>query len=117
MKISGKVIDKQTGAPLQLVNLAIKGTSKGTYTDQDGNFSLEVPASKFLHVSHLGHKSLEFKPQRSNLTIELEPTVHFVNEVTITPDPEEGNPSFRFLIVAGLILIAGGILLIGHKMM
>ncbi len=42
--ITGKVTDEQ-GLPLPGVNIMVKGTSIGTITDMDGNYSLSVPAS------------------------------------------------------------------------
>lgn len=38
----GTVVDKTTGEPLPGVNVLQKGTSNGTITDWDGNFSLKV---------------------------------------------------------------------------
>lgn len=39
--IRGKLFDKETGEPLMFANVGLKGTSIGTMTDFDGNFSLE----------------------------------------------------------------------------
>ncbi|MCF0054789.1 SusC/RagA family TonB-linked outer membrane protein [Dyadobacter sp. CY356] len=41
--IKGKVTDQVTGEGLPGVNIVIKGTQKGTATDVDGNFVLQVP--------------------------------------------------------------------------
>ena len=52
--ISGKVTD-ETGAPVPGATVIVKGTSIGTVTDYDGNFTLGVPATaKALVFSFIG---------------------------------------------------------------
>ena len=40
--ISGNVTEAATGSPLPGVDVIIKGTTRGTATDFDGNYSLDV---------------------------------------------------------------------------
>lgn len=56
--VKGKVVD-ESGEPLPGATLQQKGTTTGTVTDFDGNFSLPVPADATLIVSFVGHKSVE----------------------------------------------------------
>jgi outer membrane receptor protein involved in Fe transport len=42
--IRGKLIDNETGEPMLFANVGIKGTTIGTNSDFDGNFSLESPS-------------------------------------------------------------------------
>lgn len=57
--IRGKVIDKSGGA-LPGVTVVAKGTSKGTITDADGNYSLNsIPADATLIFSFVGMKAQE----------------------------------------------------------
>jgi len=52
--ITGKVIDI-TGAPLPGVTIMIKGTTTGTVTDIDGNYTLKIPeGAKVLVFSYIG---------------------------------------------------------------
>ncbi|UCH15829.1 MAG: carboxypeptidase-like regulatory domain-containing protein, partial [Bacteroidales bacterium] len=39
--ISGKVIDIETQQPLPYVNIILEGTTTGTISDEDGNFSID----------------------------------------------------------------------------
>lgn len=56
-RISGKITDN-AGVSLIGVNIMIKGTTKGTITDIDGNFALEdVPANAILEISYIGYAS------------------------------------------------------------
>lgn len=52
-----KASDDETGLPG--ARIMIKGTTEGTTTDEDGNFSLSVPADAVLMVSSIGYASQE----------------------------------------------------------
>lgn len=41
--VTGTVTDAEDGMPLPQVNVLVKGTTTGTFTDFDGKFSLKVP--------------------------------------------------------------------------
>lgn len=59
MTVSGTVTDARDGSTLPGVNIVVVGTTVGTITDIDGNFTLAVPASaKELMVSMVGYASL-----------------------------------------------------------
>ncbi|MCF6239764.1 MAG: TonB-dependent receptor plug domain-containing protein [Bacteroidales bacterium] len=56
--ITGKVTDASDGSPLPGVNIAVVGTSQGTITDLDGNYSLKVPDNNAsLSFSFLGYET------------------------------------------------------------
>ena len=57
--ITGTVTDKANAMPLPGVNVIIKGTSRGTSTDFDGNFTLEVNQGETIVVSYLGYTTQE----------------------------------------------------------
>ena len=54
--ITGNVTDGSTGEPLIGVSIMLKGSSEGTTTDLDGNFSLSVPVKAQLEFSYIGYK-------------------------------------------------------------
>lgn len=56
--IKGKVIDAQ-GEAIIGANVRIKGTSIGTITDIDGNFTLEVTPNSVIEISYIGYVSQE----------------------------------------------------------
>lgn len=60
--ITGKITDKN-GESLIGANIVEKGTTNGTVTDIDGNFSLQVAEGAMLHISYIG-----FLPQDINTT-------------------------------------------------
>lgn len=53
-KITGTVVD-QSGEPIIGANVMVKGTTNGTITDFDGNFSLDASAGQELVVSYIGY--------------------------------------------------------------
>lgn len=57
-KISGKVQD-EFGSPMPGVTVMIQGTTSGTVTDVDGNFSLDAAEGQILVFSFIGFKSQE----------------------------------------------------------
>ncbi len=67
-KVSGKVVDFKTGEELIGVTIMIKGSARGTVTDFNGNYSLEIPntTNETLVFSYIGYDGLE--EQVNNLT-------------------------------------------------
>ena len=58
--LSGKVTASSTGETLIGVNILIKGTTTGTVTDFDGNYTLEVPSNDaILILSYCGFATKE----------------------------------------------------------
>jgi len=68
IQFSGTVIDGQTKETLIGANVIVKGTSNGTSTDFNGNFTLSVP-EKFpiiLEISYLGYKIIDSEVTSKN---------------------------------------------------
>ncbi len=57
-KISGTVLDKE-GIPVIGANVSVKGTTIGTITDVDGEFTLDVPSGAILQISYIGYLAQE----------------------------------------------------------
>lgn len=72
----GNVVSKSDGQPLPGVNVVVKGTTAGTITDFDGNYSLSVDNGQTLVFSFLGFKNQEvvFAGQPINVSLEEEST-------------------------------------------
>lgn len=71
--ISGKVTSSD-GSPVVQATLAVEGTSYGTYSDDNGNYTLSLPEGKYtLVVSFVG-----FKSQRKNIGLTGKKVVDFV---------------------------------------
>ncbi|WP_461055111.1 SusC/RagA family TonB-linked outer membrane protein [Spirosoma arcticum] len=82
--INGTVTD-DGGQVLPGVSIIVKGTSKGTNTDQNGNFQISIPAGNSILVfSFVGYEPQEVAVgNRSNLTISLKTDQKSLNEVVV----------------------------------
>jgi hypothetical protein len=56
--ISGKITDQQ-GEPIIGANIVEKGTTNGTVTDIDGNFSLQVGEEAVVQITYIGYLEQE----------------------------------------------------------
>ena len=74
--ISGSVTDAETNEPIPGVNIVIQGTTEGTNTDFDGNFSLStnraVPFTIEVSSVGFGSKSIEVTAADQALSISLD---------------------------------------------
>lgn len=69
--VSGIVVD-DTGEALPGVNVVIKGTTSGTTTDLDGQYTIEAKPSDFLTFSYVGFETIELSVNsKSNLDVVL----------------------------------------------
>ena len=59
IRVSGKVTDGADGSPLVGVTIKEQGTTNGTLTDINGNFSLTVAGNSTLLISYIGYKAQE----------------------------------------------------------
>ena len=82
-KVIGQVTDGD-GSPLPGVNIVIKGSTKGTQTDFDGYFSLDVQNGRELVVSYIGFNRKEMPIYSSVMNIKLEEDVAMLEEVVLT---------------------------------
>ncbi len=57
--VTGNLTDQQTGDPLIGASVFIKGTTSGTVTDFDGNYSLQANDGDILVVSYTGYATQE----------------------------------------------------------
>lgn len=75
--ISGKVLDAQTKEPLAGASVFVKGTTTGTSTNKEGEFTLSLPEKTgLISVSFVGYKTKEIQPDIQNeMIIYLEPSV------------------------------------------
>ncbi len=65
--VSGTVIDASTSEPLPAVNILVKGTTRGTTSDTDGQFELIAESSAdTLVFSYVGYQSQEVPIQVGN---------------------------------------------------
>ena len=82
IKTSGKVTDSETNDAVVGANVAVKGTTVGTSTDADGNFTLNAPKGSTLVVSSIGFETKEITAGE-NLAVMLKASDRTLNEVVV----------------------------------
>lgn len=81
--LKGVVID-QTGEPVIGANVVVKGTTLGTITGIDGDFTLDVPSDAILKVSYIGYTDQDIPVKnQTSLTITLKEDNQQLDEVVV----------------------------------
>jgi TonB-dependent starch-binding outer membrane protein SusC len=83
--ITGKVVSSDDNSPIPGVSVIVKGTTLGTVTNMDGNYTLQVPESAgFLMYSFVGYRTMEVAVEaRTNIDVILPVDVFSVDEVVV----------------------------------
>ena len=83
--ISGTVSDN-SGLPLPGVNIIVKGTSNGTQSDFDGNYTVNANVGQSLVFSYVGFNSVEraVTAATSNISLQLTEDAESLEEVVVT---------------------------------
>ena len=83
--VIGTVVDGETGEPLPGVNVLLKGMNRGTSTNVDGVFELEVESLQdTLIVSYIGYTTKDVPINgQSELTISLQPEAVLGEELVV----------------------------------
>src|ERR1700744_3468963 len=81
IKITGKIVD-ETNTPIPGVNISDKTSHKGTSTDINGQYTIEVEAGATLVFSFIGYASQEVVVgNQTEINIKLKPSSNILNEV------------------------------------
>lgn len=96
--VKGKVTDANSGDPIPFVNLIFKGTTVGTTTDFDGNYSLKatIPVDSLV-ASYMGYTTRTKKVQTGVaqvINFQLEEQVTSLQEIVFVAGE---NPAFEIL--------------------
>lgn len=82
--VTGKILD-ETGEPLIGVSVYVQGTTTGTITDLDGNFSLVIPAgANTLEVSYIGYLTQSITVgNNTHFNIQMRPDTQALDEIVV----------------------------------
>ena len=81
--VTGQVVD-MNGEPIIGANVVVKGTTAGTITDFDGNYSIEVQENATLIFSYLGMITQEIPVTSDNISVALKEDNQVLDEVVVT---------------------------------
>lgn len=83
-KVTGKVVDEK-GEPVIGASVKVTGTTMGTVTDFDGNFTFNhLPDGKKLEISYIGYSTQVIDPKgKDNISVKLIEDNKQLNEVVV----------------------------------
>lgn len=84
--VTGVVTQKSDGETIIGASVQVKGTTRGTATDIDGKYSIEVNDGEVLEISYVGMTPVSVKVGRgqSVINIEMEENSQVLQEVVVT---------------------------------
>lgn len=104
IQVEGYVKDSITNEVLPYVTVALRGTAKGTATNEKGYFSIKATSdSMVLSVSYIGYETsfTTLKKGVNKVDIRLKPAMYELNEVTVRSGKEKyskkENPAVAFV--------------------
>ncbi|MEJ7694787.1 carboxypeptidase-like regulatory domain-containing protein, partial [Daejeonella sp.] len=84
ISVTGKVTDSDN-LPLPGVSVKVSGSSQGTSTDANGNFTISVPSNASLVLTYIGFASQTISVQgRTSLNVRLETDAKLLEGVIVT---------------------------------
>ena len=69
-KITGTVLSQEDGEPVIGATVMVQGDKKGTVTDINGKFTINVPSGKKLSISYVGMKTTTVSP-KADMVVKL----------------------------------------------
>jgi hypothetical protein len=101
-KVAGRVYDNRDGNPLIGVSIKVKGTSIGTTTDANGQYSIQVPqGSPTLVFAYVGYEPQERRVTSGNVSVGMAQSTKQLSEVMIT---NYGSAQKKDLSIGGVRL-------------
>ncbi len=91
IRLNGRIVDRKSGQPLHYATISIQGASKGSVSNQSGDFDFYV-AQHFeddtLMISYIGYKTLMARVAdiRRDTILYLDESPLILNEVVVTSD-------------------------------
>ncbi|WP_167610969.1 SusC/RagA family TonB-linked outer membrane protein [Maribellus sediminis] len=82
--VTGKITDAENGEPLPGVTIVVKGTTNGTITNFDGEFTINVEEGQTLAFSFIGYTPQEVLVGTNNvLNLQLEQSIENLEEIVV----------------------------------
>jgi TonB-linked SusC/RagA family outer membrane protein len=84
-RVTGQVLSDETGGPLAGVQVMAKGTTVGTLTDGNGNYTLRVPEeSNILVFTYLGYRTVEQEISGPTMNVTLSREAIGIEGIVVT---------------------------------
>src|SRR5688572_4847862 len=84
LTVNGKVTDGRNADPIPGVNILVKGTTRGTVSNANGEFSIQASTDDVLIISFIGYLTEEVKVTGSSMDVSLTEDVISLEEVVVS---------------------------------
>ncbi len=81
--VEGTIVDKETKKPVPFASIGIIGTSKGTSSNLNGQFSISINETDSVKISCVGYESLTLSSIQVLTIVDLVPIVTQLTEIVI----------------------------------
>lgn len=81
--VEGTIVDKETKKPVPFASIGIIGTSKGTSSNLNGQFSISINETDSLKITCVGYESLTLTSAQPLTIVDLAPIVTQLSEIVI----------------------------------
>lgn len=101
--LQGQVVDSITGDPIDFANIVEQGTTNGTITDANGNFSMLAKPGSTVTITYLGYNdySIKIGTRKLQQNIRMVPNDIQLSEVVVKPKREryrrKENPAVELM--------------------
>ena len=82
--VSGRVTSSDDGSGLPGVSVQVKGTTRGTVTDANGDYRINVENNSRLIFSFIGYTSQELAANKAAINVALVPGSQSLDEIVVT---------------------------------
>lgn len=97
--VTGKVTS--SGLPLPGVNVLVKGTTTGTASDADGNFSIDVPTDATLVFSFIGYSTVEVPVNgQTVINVAMTEDLQMLSEVVVVGYGEQSKKTLSTAVAS-----------------
>ncbi|HEY8929615.1 MAG TPA: mucoidy inhibitor MuiA family protein [Mucilaginibacter sp.] len=93
-RVTGHVISNDARQALVGASVTIKGSTIGTQTDVNGNFTLQIPTgAQIIRFAYIGYQAQELPVTGNYMNISLSPSAQQLNEVVVIRGISSGTES------------------------
>lgn len=103
-RVSGQIVDDETGEPIVGAVVTVKGSKKGTVTNLDGYFTLETDSETAkLIASYIGYDSVEIPDPSQAKIVAMKPSNATLDEIVVVG---YGRASKKSMVSSSSIVMA-----------
>ncbi|MBN8853403.1 MAG: hypothetical protein BGO55_18255 [Sphingobacteriales bacterium 50-39] len=105
--LTGKVVDAKSGAPIEGASIKLKNSKGGTYTGNNGGFTLSARPGDILEITSIGYvkQTVGVNSNETNITIAMEPISSELKEIVFVGSRGAGRAKTETPVPVDIIKI------------